>query len=595
MFNFNILDLTYCYGIGSIYNMDLKTFFNKSKLPIQRQYEALRAFYVDKLSAKDAAKKFKFSPTYFKKLRVIFAKQRRSGENKFFSKAKTGPKKRRTDTKTIDRITALRKQNHSIRDIQAFLGAENISISLDTIDKILKADGFAPLPKRTRQERLSSQLPQKWECARSAEFTANNEIFITETNAGPLLFLPMLEKLGIINAINESGFPKTSSLSGIQMVLSFLALKLIGIRCLSHDSFWNTDRALGLFAGLNVLPKSTTLSTYSYRVSRQSNRKLLTQLSNIFEDQDRTEFNLDFKAIPHWGDDSVLEKNWCGTRSKAMKSLLALIVQNPETGNISYTNAEIKHSQQNEAILEFVDFWKDGHEVAPKMLIFDSKFTNYKNLNKLNQDNIKFLTLRRRGKNIIKKLEKIPPDCWQKIQIERSKGRQQTIKICDRKCSIKNYDGELREIIITDHGREKPAFLISNDFDSDAKQLIKKYARRWLIEQEIAEQIVFFHLNHASSSIVVKVDFDLTLTLLAHNMYRVLAKDLAGFEACTVDTLNRKFLYNGARIVIKNKNVSVLLKKKTHLPILLESSWFKKTTKLNWMDVSIDFDATTVC
>ena len=78
-------------------------------------------------------------------------------------------------------------------------------------------------------------------------------------------------------------------------------------------------------------------------------------------------------------------------------------------------------------------------------------------------------------------------------------------------------------------------------------------------------------------------------------MYRVLAKDLAGFEACTVDTLNRKFLYNGAKIIVKNKNISVLLKKKTHLPILLDSSWFKKMARLNWMSINIDFDATTVC
>ncbi|MDD1475111.1 hypothetical protein MEO41_28150, partial [Dolichospermum sp. ST_sed4] len=156
----------------------------------------------------------------------------------FFSKTKTGPKRRQTDAKTIDRITSLRKQNHSIRDIPAFLCAENISISLDTVDKILKADGFAPLPKRTRQERLSSQLPQKWQCARSVEFKASDEVFTTETNVGPLLFLPMLEKLGIITAIKESGFPKTNHLSDVQMILSFLALKLIGTKCWSHDSFW---------------------------------------------------------------------------------------------------------------------------------------------------------------------------------------------------------------------------------------------------------------------------------------------------------------------------------------------------------------------
>jgi len=98
---------------------------------------------------------------------------------------------------------------------------------------------------------------------------------------------------------------------------------------------------------------------------------LLKKLSFIFEKDSNGEFNLDFKAIPHWGDASVLEKNWCGTRTRAMKSLLALIVQNPQSGNMSYTNAEIKHADQNDCVLEFVDFWKNGYGTAPKMLIFD--------------------------------------------------------------------------------------------------------------------------------------------------------------------------------------------------------------------------------
>jgi hypothetical protein len=77
-----------------------------------------------------------------------------------------------------------------------------------------------------------------------------------------------------------------------------------------------------------------------------------------------------------------------------MKSILSLIVQCPQTGMINYTDAELKHNTQNDALLEFVDFWKRGNGVAPKMLIFDSRFTIYENLNKLNLDNIKFLTIR---------------------------------------------------------------------------------------------------------------------------------------------------------------------------------------------------------
>ena len=121
------------------------------------------------------------------------------------------------------------------------------------------------------------------------------------------------------------------------------------------------------------------------------------------------------------------------------------------------------------------------------------------------------------------------------------------------------------------------------------RDIVHKYARRWLVEQEIAEQIMFFQLNHPASSIVVKVDFDLTLSLLAHNLYRVLAKQLSGFEHCTVDTINRKFLENGARLSIEEGTVTVYLKKKTHLPILFELPLMKQTTKLSWMNLDIQY------
>jgi hypothetical protein len=342
-----------------------------------------------------------------------------------------------------------------------------------------------------------------------------------------------------------------------------------------------------------VLPKSTTLSTYSYRVTRQENRRLLERLSRIFQDEieEDGEFNLDFKAIPHWGDDSVLERNWSGSRSKAIKSLLALIVQQPATGELAYTNAEIKHCDQSEAVFDFIDFWKHGRGSTPKLLIFDSKFTTYHHLSRMNlsPEKIKFLTLRRRGKNLIERAEAIPDDQWQQINLPRAKGKYQRIRVHDGRCGLRHYEGEVREVILTGHGRKKPTFLITNDFAMDVRDIVHKYARRWLVEQEIAEQILFFQLNHPSSSIVVKVDFDLTLSLLAHNLYRILAQHLPGFEHCTVDTINRKFLENGARVAIEGNTVTVHLKKKTHLPILFELPWMKQTTRLSWMNLDIQY------
>jgi hypothetical protein len=578
--------------------MDARDYFHKPTTPIQRHYEALRSFYHEGLRATDTATQFGFSPLYFKKLRVEFAQKLRSGIDPFFSTPKLGPKKRATKNETVKRIVALRKQNYSIADIKVSLEADAKKISLDTIDQILKSEGFAPLSKRTRKERLAVALPSKLEAPKSIPLELTDEEFSTEMGAGPLVFLPLLENLGIVKAIQKSGFPGTTEISNVQSVLSFLALKLMGGMRWSHDTKWNMDRALGLFAHLNVLPKATTLSTYSYRVTRAQNRNFLVQLSRIFRDEEleNGEFNLDFKAIPHWGDASVLERNWAGARSKAMKSILSLVVQDPSTGNLSYTNAEIKHRDQNNSVFDFVDFWKKGRGTPPKMLIFDSKFTTYKNLNKLNQskEKIKFLTIRRRSKNLIKQIEEISEEEWQKISIERSKGKYQKIRVHDGKCELRHYEGKVRQVILTDHGRQKPTFLITNDFDIDVRDVVKKYARRWLVEQEIAEQIVFFNLNNPSSSIVVKVDFDLTLSLLAHNLYRILANNLPGFEHCTVATINRKFLETGARIKINGNQIMVHLKKKTHLPILFEVPWIRQNNQLSWTGTKIQYVQGTV-
>ena len=441
------------------------------------------------------------------------------------------------------------------------------------------------------------KVPAKINPPESVPLEIQNEEFSTEKNAAVLVFLPLIERLGIINAIKKSKFPETSVISDILSVLSFVGLKIIGNERLSYDTKWNFDRVLGFFANLNVLPKNGTISSYSYRVQRSSNRKFLLELNKIFKDEEaeRGEFNLDFKTIPHWGDSSVLERNWSGSHSKAIKSVLSLIVQYPLTGYISYTDAEIKNRNKNDAVLDFVDFWKEGRGVAPKMLIFDSKLTSYKNLSKLNEskEGIKFLTLRRRGKALVEKVSRIPEDEWQKIRIEGKKRKYQKIKVNDGYCKLRNYTGEVRQIILRDHGREQPSFLITNDFNMDVRDAVKKYARRWLVEQEIAEQIAFFHLNQTSSSIVVKVDFDLTISLLAHNLYRKLTESLTGFENCTVSTIYRKFLENGATVKINGNNVVVNLKKKSHLPILFEVPWIKERTKISWLGLNISFESAT--
>ena len=296
------------------------------------------------------------------------------------------------------------------------------------------------------------------------------------------------------------------------------------------------------------------------------------------------EANLDFTTIPHWGDASVLERNWSGTRHTTLKSVLALVCQDPDSGFLIYSDAEVKHRNKDSEVLTFVDFWQECSSQPLKCLIFDSKFTTYKNLSYLNRDGIKFITLRRRGRSLISKARKLPEGQWTTVRINNPKRKHSSLKVNESEISLDGYAGKLRQLIITNTGREKPSFLITNDFDMSLKDIILKYARRWLVEKSISEQIDFFHLNLVGSSIVVKVDFDLTMTLLAYSLYKMLANNLIGFEKSTARNLFFDFIDNGAKVEITNGKMFVSLRKKVHNTIIFESDIFRQSAKIPWLD-----------
>lgn len=572
--------------------MNLKTYFSSPKSSQQRLYEALR-LHSQGTPIAEAAAKMNLSVSYVTAIKSQVIDSLKMNIDPFFPEAKRGPKTRHKVDLCKDKIIALRKQNYSILDIKASLEACGFKISHNTINSVLKEEGFARLSRRTYSEKSHLTVPKKIVPERTSELILKNEDISTGRSGGILAFLPIIEKLGIITAIQNAGYPSTKDISNVSYVLAFLALKLIGNKRLSHDESWSFDRILGLFAGLNILPKNSSLSSYSYRISREQNYKFLIELNRIFASNsesstDYGEFNLDFKTIPHWGDESVLEKNYSTTRGKAVKSVLALIVQNIADKNIAYTNAEITHHIEKDSILEFVDFWKDSKGTCPKMLIFDSQFTIYENLRKLEDDGIKFLTLRRRSKEMIEYAKSLSSEAWATISVEAGKRKSRRVQVYEETIKLKKYKKEIRQIIIVDHSKE-PIFMLTNDFDAPVASLIRKYGRRWLVEQEIAEQIAFFHLNQLSSSIVVKVDFDLTLTVLAHNLYRYLGSQIARHENDTVQSLHRRFIEGKAKVIIEGKKASVILGKRSHSPLLFEMPEMQQKTKLSWHGFEIGY------
>ncbi|HEC98698.1 MAG TPA: hypothetical protein ENI58_11225, partial [Nitrospirae bacterium] len=564
-------------------------FFLQPAQVTHRRYEAMRALCVEGMRAKDVAERFGYSlftVNAMKRDLVKAIKSRAIDSEHFFVTRTAGRNPDINKAKLKNRIIQLRKQNYSILDIKSVFHSEGTKVSHDYINRVLESEGFARLPKRTQIERkLQSSKIIKAPRSCSIEWDIDKgQFFHSERGIGILPFLPVLARLGVDQWIESAGYPETSELSRVQSVLSFIALKLAGHNRYSQDDLWAMDRGFGLFADLNVLPKDGTLSTYSYRTNRHMNRRFLKAMFQKLKQLRLLsgQINLDFTAIPHWGDASVLERNWSGKYGKRLKSILSLLCQDAESGIFSYSDAEVKRRKEAECVLEFVDFWKEKGR-KPSCLIFDSKFTTYENLGKLDRDKIKFITLRRRSKKLLSQLQDIPAEQWQHIKVEGPSRKHMKLKVHESEIMLEKTTCSLRQIIVSGNGHEKEAFIITNDRERTAAQIVRQYGKRWNVEKGISEQIEFFHLNSLSSSIVVKVDFDLTMTIAAHNFYRIMARELTGFENETSASLNSKFFNNGGRFKIQDDSIIVEMKKKRHLQILMESLLKYRNVNIPWL------------
>jgi len=569
-------------------NDPIKNFFINPENSTQKRYEALRAFFCEDKTAQQVAKQFNYTISSVYSLIADFKEQHKStnATDYFFVKHTSGRKPKSKEEGANSLIISLRKKYLSVPDIKAIVDSQGYKISEKYIYDILKKEGFIRLPRRDQQTKINAiNSAKNIHAVKSQQLKKNSEAFNIGDSLGVLCLLPYIKKFGIDKIIETSGYPSTQTLPALNSILCFIALKLSNVRRYSSDDIWCMNRGLGLFAGLNVLPKTAWFTSYSHRVTRDMNIKLLKGLNKLLSSYGYLSdtANLDFTAIPYWGEASHLENNWSGKRGKALESILAVLAQDPDTGIITYGDTNVRHNNEAETALEFLDFYTHSGNKNLKYLVFDSKFTTYQNLSKLNDRGIKFITIRRRGKNIVANLDKKENSEWQKIRITQANGRTKEIKIIDSMVNLKGYTDKVRQISITGHGKIKPALIITNDFELNPKSIVQKYSKRWLVEQEISEQIHFFHLNKVSSSVVIKVDFDLTMTILAHNLLRLFAADLTGFSHNSAITLYEKFLQNSGFAEMNDKNIIVSLKKKRNLPLLLTALQQFKKINIPWL------------
>jgi transposase len=548
----------------------------------QRRYEALRAYFVQDMPAAQVADRYGYSTASVHQMATLL----RGGRMRLFADTRPGPKGPRKATGELRaKVLTLRAGDHSISEIAAALTEQGLPVSAQTVWAILDSEGLPRLPRRDETRRGS---PAHLEPVKAAQLPAwPTGAVLACDHAGLLLLFPAMVDLGLDQLIASAGYPSTSAITAFQSITSLLLAKCARSPRVHHADSLTDDLALAFTLGLTALPKATHLGTYSWRVRRQSNQQLLTGMvaraRSLGLASGDGGFNLDFHAIRHHGDDAVLEKHYVPKRSQRTRAVLTFFAQDHASTEMVYANADITKAEQAHEVIAFADYWHAATGTDPGLLVFDSQLTTYAVLDELSGRAITWLTLRQRGKNELARLAALPATAWRHPRVERS-GRYRHPHLHEDMITLKGVATRVRQIAIRNIGRDEPTLLITNDLTTPAKDLFARYAERMIIENELDAYISGFHLDALTSAIPLNIDLDTTLTVLAGNIYRLLARTLPRYHNATPDKIWRHFLDTGGTLHVTHDTVTCALNLRSQHPILIDAGFADLEIPIPWWE-----------
>src|SRR5205814_1733823 len=262
-----------------------------------------------------------------------------------------------------------------------------------------------------------------------------------------------------------------------------------------HAGSLGDDAGLAFTLGLTALPTATHLGTYSWRVRRESNRKLLPGLVAALRPlglaTGEAGFNCDFHAIRHHGEQAVLEKHYVPRRSQRTRAVLTFFAQDHASAEMVYANADITKAEQAAEIIAFAGYWQQATGSEPGMLITRALAT-------------------------------------------------------------------------------------------PARDLFARYAEQMMAENERDAYISGFHLDAHTSGVPLNVDLDTTLSVVAGNLYRLLALKLDRYEQATPDKIWRDFLEAAGTLHAGPDGVTCALNLRSHHPVLIDAGFADLQIPIPW-------------
>ncbi len=571
-----------CMPIGQPKSItECRGFFLEPRSARQRQYEALRRYFVDGVSSKEAARAFGYSEGAF---RVLCHQFRREADPAFFLTPKPGPRSQPKKSAARARIEQMRKLNYSVYEISDALKEDGTPLSPTAVREVLKELGFAPLPRRRDDERPVYPRPSLEAVADVRALSLAPRHFPTRCG-GLFLFVPDLVRLDLEAVAHRVRLPGSKLVPPEHALRACLALKLWSIERKSHVMAQVADEGLALFAGLNRIPKKSYLCEYSSRIAPETTTELLAawlgQLSgdaSLFPGQS---FDLDFHSVPYYGEHPVIERHFVSARSRRQPSVLVFLAHDAEGRAFCYANADLRKGEEPEEVFRFIDFWKRVRGSQPDHLVFDSRLTTYDGLARLDEMGITFITLRRRSPSILQEIRELPASAWRRVTLDVPTRKYRHPRVWEQKVQISGRT--FRQLYILDLGHDEPTVLLTNESRTPAK-LITRYAQRMLIENALSDAVRFFHMDALSSAVGMKVDFDMALLVIASGLYRRLARRMRGYADSQARQIFRDLIDMPADVRIHEQEIEVRFHRRAHLPIVMASGILDETVEVPWWD-----------
>jgi len=568
-------------GIGAPKSLTAcRRFFAEPSHPRQRMYEALRAYFLEGRASHEVAREFGYTPGSF---RVLCHSFRRDCAPQFFISPTLGPRAQPKKSKAHDLVVALRKQNHSVYEIAEALKERAMALSPTAVRELLRAEGFASLPRRLDEERPARPGPTVEPVADVRAFALEPRTQFATPCGGLFLFLPDLVRLQVARLARAARLPGSSMIPAPHALLAALALKLWSIERKSHVMALVADPGLALFCGLNAIPKKSYLSEYSSRLEHAHTLGLLAAWHHALVPDEvfaGASFNLDFHSVPYYGEDSQIERHYVSMRSRAQPAVLAFLAQDADAHAFCYSNADLRKGEEAEEIFRFIAFWKQHHGENPRHLVFDSRLTTYPNLARLDQLGIIFITLRRRSASLLTQIEDLPASAWRRVSLEVPARKYKTPRVFEQPVQLAG--ATFRQLFVLDLGHEEPTILLTNDRHTSQAKLITRYAQRMLIENALSDAVRFFHMDALSSAVGLKVDFDMALLVIASGLYRLLARRMRGYADAQARNLFRDLIDTPADVTVSEREVHVHFHRRAHLPIIIASGLLDSPVKVPW-------------